>query len=179
MLKPWMVLACALGLFACFGDDAAEPEGDAGAEAGDAGQRDAAPPSGPNCENCTLAAVMPTPGVDCGVQSAEGRDPAVVRCVEENLASGTPFHAVAEQQGTDSEVALGWVLDEEGTLSRYLFDSSICGGSGCEVEGCGPRVSVVICVDPTFIPDEDAGAEQGTELITCGSVQDQPDACGP
>jgi hypothetical protein len=185
MRSRWLIPTLTLCLLAC-SDSAAEVDAGRDAAVADAGRRDAATPDAAtpddgSCEDCTLAAVMPTPGVDCGVQSSEGRAPAVASCVEDNLASSTPFHAVTELQGIDSQVVVGWVLDAAGTLTRYFYDSSICGGSGCDVAGCGPRVSVAICEEPGFIPDEDGGTgfESGDELITCASFQNQPDACGP
>ena len=133
------------------------------------------------CERCGLSAILPTIGEDCGTLGSEGSAPAVAYCVQEKLESGEPFHVVTELQGIDSVVLYVFVLDESGTLRRYLYDSDICGGSGCNQPGCGPRISVVVCEEPKFTIVADGGSrfEVGNELISCGSLRDEPPICAP
>lgn len=135
----------------------------------DDGKGDGDDGDGAYCETCTLDEQMPRLAAeganDCGSVGI-GEDPsAVVSCIEQALADGTPFTARQQLQGIDSFVEVGYVVDQDGAVQRLSYDSNICGAiGGCE-DGCGPRVSVAECVDPRIgampmdaIVDCDVGA---------------------
>lgn len=73
------------------------------------------------------------------------------------------------------------VLEENGTLRRYFYDSGICGGTGCNHPGYGPCMSVIVYEDPKFIAVRNGGPmiEVGNELITYDSLRDEPSMYGP
>lgn len=118
------------------------------------------------CETCNLDHWLPalaTEGaIDCGfVRLGEGATEAAA-CVDDALASGDPFTVRQELQGIDSQVELGFVVDQDGVVQQLTYDSNICGSSTC-TEGCGPIVRVMECVGPRI------GAMPEQSLVDCGT----------
>ena len=129
------------------------------------------------CDLCNLDEQIPLltaeGTTDCGMVGV-GEDPmAVVSCIEQALADGTPFTARQQLQGIDSTVSIGYVGDEDGVVQRLSHDSNICGGAGCD-EHCGPRVSAAECGNPragAMPMDSILDCDLGEFTALCGPVQ--------
>jgi hypothetical protein len=177
----WLVFGACV-LVACSTGDREEADNsgaEVGAEAG--GAHDAGDGASPVwCETCSLFLQMQrlaSPGSEsCGTRapSSGGIEDAgldgVLTCVQAALQAGTPFTAVVEQQGFDSQVSSGWVLTAQGTLYRLSYDSNVCGGGGCD-DQCGPRVSSSQCAGAEVV-----GGEWG---LSCAASTNEQELCGP
>lgn len=105
---------------------------------------------------------------DCGTAKV-GSDPASVNaCMRANLGSTTPFRAIYQLQGTDSDYAQGVAQDPSGAVFWLGRDSNPCGGgSGA---GCHPVISAARCIHPSFL-DGSSGGAFATPLH-CSSTED-------
>jgi hypothetical protein len=126
LLVPWL---------ACDGDGVA---GDDGA-------------TKPHCARCDLDHWMPAlaaeGAVDCG-RVRLGQSPIVAAdCVEAALASKSAFVVRQELQGIDSQVEIGFLVDQDGVVQQLTHDSNLCGAPTC-TDHCGPVVWVQECVSP-------------------------------
>lgn len=116
------------------------------------------------CRTCNLDHWMPAlaadGAVDCGHLQLGEDATGIAACVEEALASGTPFTVRQALQGIDSFVEVAWVVDRDGVVQQLFWDSNICGSPVCE-GGCGPTVSAMECIDPQ------PGAMPEEALVDC------------
>ena len=108
---------------------------------------------------------------DCGSVAVDGDRADVDACVAEAFDAGEPFIARYEQSGLDSNVISAVASNTEGSVKLFQWDSSPCGGSGCDpvthVRSCeGPALSQETSEDPLALP------------ITCDRVGLPQRVCG-
>jgi len=129
------------------------------------------------CDSCTLDVQIPLVAregaTDCGRVALDDDPSAVVACIEQALAAGTPFIARQQLQGIDSSVERAYVTNDDGVVEQLAYDSNICGGAGGCMDGCGPRVSSTACTEPS------AGAMPMQAIVDCASMGSIETLCEP
>ena len=106
---------------------------------------------------------------DCGTVTVADDRSDVDACVAQAFEAGEAFIARYEHQGVSSKTVTAVASNSEGRIKIFQWDSSPCGGSGCDpvtdVQGCnGPSLNEEIADDPEALPVscEDTGLPERT-----------------
>ena len=82
---------------------------------------------------------------------------AAVRCARQAMRDRQPFWTFVQHRGIDSWGATGLLRTAAGELHIFGYDSTPCGGPGCQ-----PRLSLQRCEDPAVKPAADGAAPDFT-----------------
>jgi hypothetical protein len=110
---------------------------------------------------------------DCGSVAPEGDRAGVDACVAEAFDAGAPFIARYEQGGVDSKLVLAVASNTEGVVKLFQWDSSPCGGAGCD-----PVTDVQSCEGPALRQDTQTSEDPRGLPITCDRVGLAQRVCG-
>jgi hypothetical protein len=106
---------------------------------------------------------------DCGSVAIDGDPSAVDACVVTAMSEGKAFKAEYHRQGDDSKIVSGYAGNDGGQVFILTWDSSPCGGSGCDAV-----ISSIECIGPKLA---DPNQSRPSPPIDCEETRDQGYIC--